>query len=65
MNDNDECVYLAAISAVMILGSRFHEEVIPFLLTIIGNSHAPFDMRIRSVESIVSIVHYMNESSIK
>lgn len=27
INDEDECVYLAGISAVMILGSRFYDEV--------------------------------------
>lgn len=56
---------MAGISAVMILGSRFHNEVIPFLLTIIGNPSAPFDLRIRGIEAVVNLIHYMNESSSK
>ena len=65
LNDEDPDVSVASINAYMMLGTRYYEEVVPVLLKLIGNTAAPFDLRIRGIESVVCIVHYMNSSSFK
>lgn len=65
LNDDDSYVYLAAVNAMVILASTFHEQVLPILLELFSNAIAPLDLRLRVGEAIVCTVQYMKNACVK
>ena len=65
LNDDDSYVYLAAVNAMVILASTFHEQVLPILLETFSNAIAPLDLRLRVGEAIVCTVQYMKDACVK
>ena len=65
LNDDDSYVYLAAVNAMVILASTFHQQVLPILLDTFKNAIAPLDLRLRVGEAIVCTVQYMKDACVK
>ena len=65
LNDDDSYVYLAAVNAMVILASTFHQQVLPILLEMFSNAMAPLDLRLRVGEAIVCTVQYMKDACVK